>query len=322
MMSDLRFEIEAVQKYIDDIRYYAEGGDLYIEQKLSYAKYVKNGWGTSDAVIIQGDELQVHDLKFGRGHRVDADNNTQLMLYAVGAYLAFSLIHEIRFVRLVIHQPRLKHLSEWDLSVEDLLAFAERAAEAALATEDPNAPRTPSEEACRWCKAKAFCEDLAAHVGRTVIADFEDISDFKGPVTTVDLEQITPAQIGAILPDIELIEGWLKAVRARAVDALSSGQKIPGWKLVAGRMGDRKWSNETQALQCLLKKWRYKKTDLVISKTKSPTQIEKFLKSKKTDQFEKLKSYITQTPGKSALAPESDPRPSLAETALDEFDSL
>jgi hypothetical protein len=127
---DMAYE---VQKYLDAVRTYADGGSLLVEQRLEFSEYVgvPEQFGTSDAVVMIGDELQIHDLKFGRGVQVDADENEQMMLYALGALATFGIAFDFKRIRMVIHQVRIGHLSEWDCSVEDLLAFAAKAKDAA-----------------------------------------------------------------------------------------------------------------------------------------------------------------------------------------------
>lgn len=196
-----------VQTYIDAIRQYASGNELLVEQRLEFSRYVDvpNQFGTSDAVILTEDEIQTHDLKYGRGVKVDAENNEQLMLYALGALDAFGALGDYKRIRMVIHQPRLSHLSEWDCSVEDLLAFAKRAKECAnraitvMEKEKPEALRhhlTPGEAQCRFCKAKATCPKLTDQVLATVAGDFVDLSKGEVAVSIVDAENILAQAYG------------------------------------------------------------------------------------------------------------------------------
>jgi hypothetical protein len=124
--------LDYVLRYVDTVWSLAEGNELMVEQRVDFSHIVGvNSFGTADAVVIAGNELQIHDLKYGRGVQVDAEQNEQLQLYALGALEQFSLLYDFDSVRLFIHQPRLNHVSEWALSVEELLAFGQRAQEAA-----------------------------------------------------------------------------------------------------------------------------------------------------------------------------------------------
>lgn len=199
-----------VQVYLDNIRQFAIDNQMLVEQRLSFSSYVDvpDQFGTSDVVILTTDEIQVHDLKYGMGVKVDADNNEQLQLYALGALEAFSDLGDFKRVRMVIHQPRLQHISEWDCSVEELLAFAGRAKERAyhviqvLTTEKPGAIRhhlTPGDKQCRFCKAKATCPALTDHIVKTIAGDFVDLTE-EG---FVDLSKgeiaVTPLQVTALV---------------------------------------------------------------------------------------------------------------------------
>ncbi|EDC5746108.1 DUF2800 domain-containing protein, partial [Salmonella enterica subsp. enterica serovar Sandiego] len=125
--------VEAVGRYVDTVWALAQGNELLVEQRVDFSHIVgvEESFGTADGVIIAGNELQIHDLKYGKGVRVDAEQNEQLQLYALGALEQFSMLYDFETVRLFIHQPRLNHVSEWALTVEELQAFGERAQEAA-----------------------------------------------------------------------------------------------------------------------------------------------------------------------------------------------
>jgi hypothetical protein len=198
---------EFVQVYLDAIREYAQGNELLVEQRLEFSRYVDvpDQFGTSDAVILTEDEIQVHDLKYGRGVKVDADNNEQLMLYALGALDTFGPLGDFKRIRMVIHQPRLQHLSEWSCTVDELLAFAAKAKERAyhaiqvLEHEKPDAivhHLTPGEKQCRFCKAKAICPALRDNVLATVADDFVDLEKGEVAVSIVDAERILAQAYG------------------------------------------------------------------------------------------------------------------------------
>lgn len=190
-----------VQKYLNVVRDYSLVGELHVEQRLpffgpehtidgfspnpgsSIPDHAPAQFGTSDAVIVNPAEreLIVMDLKYGRGVQVYAEQNEQLMLYGLGAYHEFSLLYEFDSVLLVIHQPRLNHLDEWRVSVEDLLAFEQRAIAAAiraLSIKD-NCGGTvflvPGDDQCRFCKAKGTCPALRDKVLATAAGDFETL---------------------------------------------------------------------------------------------------------------------------------------------------
>lgn len=186
-----------VQKYLDAVRTLADGHELMVEQRLPFfgsahtfkvpppdTDHVPEQFGTSDAVILAGDEIIIVDLKYGRGVQVYAAHNEQLMLYALAAYHEFSLVQDFATVRVCVHQPRLNHFDEWTCTVEDLLAFEQKAMAAAYhalqVAEHEHAQGIehhlrPSEDACRFCKAKGTCPKLRDQVLATVAGDFEQI---------------------------------------------------------------------------------------------------------------------------------------------------
>lgn len=324
-----------VQTYIDAVRQFAEGHELLVEQRVEFSDHVgvPEQFGTSDAVILAGDEIQVHDLKYGRGVKVDAEDNPQLMLYALGALNEFGMVGDFRRVRMVIHQPRLDHVSEWDCTVDELLEFAERAKARAEHAQncftlglDEEEDLVPGDKQCRFCKAKATCPKLTQHVLDTVANDFVDTTQPVMPQLGLAADQIEADndKLGYLLASVDLIEGWCKAIRGKAESELLAGRAVPGFKLVEGRRGARKWANEAEA-EATLKSMRVKHEQMYDYSLISPTTAEKLAKQEVIGkrQWPKLQGLITQANGKPSVAPESDKRAALVITAVEEeFDSL
>ena len=325
--AERQFEVTAdmaanVQIYLNSIRQYAAGNQLMVEQRLEFSRFVDvpDQFGTSDSVILAGDEIQVHDLKYGRGVKVEAEANEQLMLYALGAYDAFEMMGNFNRVRLVIHQPRLNHLSEWDCTVEQLLAFAAKAKERAfhamqvLNREKPGAIMhhlTPGEDQCRFCKAKAKCPALTQHVLTTVADDFVDINEPVAPQLAgradATYDNVT---LGNLLNAVDLIEGWCKAIRAKTESELLAGREVPGYKLVEGKLGNRAWADPEEA-EKLLKSFRLKEKEMYDFSLISPTTAETLLAKASPKRWTKATALITRSPGKKSVAPLSDKRPAL-----------
>lgn len=327
-----------VQIYLDTVRQYADGNELMIEQRVEFSDVVgvPESFGTSDAVILtaDGEEIQVHDLKYGRGVKVDADENEQLMLYALGALNEFGMVGDFKRVRMVIHQPRLAHVSEWDCTVEDLQAFGQRANGAAakcieIVDTQIHGPEdfAPGEKQCRFCKAKATCPALTNHVLSTVADDFVDVNEPIAPQLAAAEERIENsdnAHVAAHLAAVDLIESWCKAVRAKAESELLAGRNVPGFKIVEGRRGARKWTNEAE-VEATMKSMRIKHEQMYDYSLISPTTAEKLAKSEVIGkrQWPRLQELITQAEGKPSVAPASDKRPALAMTAVEaDFDAV
>jgi len=220
-----------VQEYIDYIdALRGSFSTVLVEQRVDFSKWVDEGFGTADAIIINEGHVHVVDLKYGKGVPVYADNNSQGMLYALGTYNQLSDHHPIKHVTIHIVQPRIPNFSEWTISVKDLLYWATTTlANSAKLCLDPNAPRIPSEKACQFCRAKGSCGEL-----------YQFTNDLITDMFDTENSEMTQDQTSKILDNKKLIEGFLKAVEARATSELELGNQVKGYKLVAGR-SVRKW---------------------------------------------------------------------------------
>lgn len=328
-----------VLRYVDAVWTLAEGNELMVEQRVDFSHIVgvENSFGTADAVIIVGNELQIHDLKYGRGVQVDAEHNEQLQLYALGALEQFNLLYDFDSVRLFIHQPRLNHVSEWALSVEELEAFGQRAQEAAAnvivmfniaecegVNTLPLENFTPGEKQCRFCKASAICTAREQFHMQTVAGDFDDLTAPIGELVTSAIARVpmlTNEQLAEIYGQADFLESWLKAIRDRVNSELNAGHPVPGFKLVTGKQGNRAWRDEVEAEE-LLKSFRLKQDQMYSQKVISPTQAEKLLKKDSPRRWTKVEALITRSDGKPTIAPESDPRPALNVNPVNDFDDV
>lgn len=327
-----------VQVYLDTVRGLADLGDeLRIEQRLPIGHITgeEGAHGTADALVLVGDELVIIDLKYGRGVEVDAERNAQLQIYALGALHEFDLVYAPTQVRLIICQPRRHHVSEWTCSVEDLCEFGKavtlKANRARACIEqgdvDPGDDLHPTEHGCRFCRAKATCLALRQRVLDTLTDDFVDCSLPLAPQLAGAQERIEhsdAAQLAECLALCDLVEGWCKAVRARAESELLAGRDVPGFKLVEGRKGARRWTDTDEA-EVLLKAMGLKHSLIYDYSVISPTTAERLAKAGEIGprQWPKLSACITQPDGKPSVAPASDKRPAIAPRASeDDFDNV
>jgi hypothetical protein len=300
----------AVRDYVDYVRGVskATGGALLVEQRLPISSLTgeSGAHGTADAVILAEREIIVIDLKYGRGVAVDAEDNEQLQIYALAALREFGLAQDFDQVRMVIHQPRLGAVSEATLSIDDLADFGERVLEAAGFTQYPDALLNPSEEACRWCRAKATCPALRA-----------EVVELFGAVPAPQAESADV--LADCMAKVDLIEGWCKAVRAEVETRLLTGKPVRGWKVVQGKKGNRKWSSDADA-EAMLKAMRIPHDRMYDYAVISPTSAEKLAKAEVIGprQWPRVAALITQAEGKPSVAPESDKRPALVMSAVDE----
>lgn len=315
-----------VQKYVDYVRQVSGGQELMLEQRLDISRWVPECFGTSDAVILRDDgELHICDLKFGRGVKVDAEGNRQMMLYALGALDTFSMLQDFDRVRMTIHQPRLNHVSEASMRVEDLLVEGEKlkaAAQRAYLYVDSETPPVPSdfapgEKACRFCKARGACPAAAQEVARSVSRNVEASAD---DFDVVKPDAQTPVvDLSYLMSKVDEVEDWCKAVRGELFRRLQAGISVAGWKLVAGKAGARKWS-DAQAAEDAMKAMRLKSDEMYDKTIISPTNAEKLLKDNPR-RWTKLQALITRSDGAPSVAPESDRRPALVvKPAADDFD--
>jgi len=324
---------EHVQVYLDYVRRHI--GDLEIEVRCDYSPWVEDGFGTSDAVVLMEDDclekgivydVLVADLKYGKGVKVFAEENSQPMLYCLGVLNDYGDLYDIQTFKIAIIQPRLDHIDEWEISVKDLLKWAENvlvpAAKRALSLERTLNYYNPGEKQCRWCSFNSKCEARAKYLTQDIIGDFDN---FELPTDEIEEDQalilkspdeLTKEQISSVLEKSKDIKSWLKSIEDYASDTIQNGEQIPGFKLVEGR-SNRQWEDEEAASKALARRG-FKESDRCVKKLKSVAQIEKLIG--KNDRL--LKKHVVKPQGSPTLVPESDKRPAIEFCTEDEFDSI
>ena len=285
------------------------GAILLVEEKIDLSDYIPEGGGTNDSIIIADGVMSVNDLKYGKGVRVDAEENSQLMLYGLGALNRHELSYDIKSVKLAIIQPRLDHISEWIISAKELKKWGETQVKPKAALAWNGEGELAPGSWCRWCKAKARCRALAEK--NLELAKHE----FKKPELLGDMELLE------VYSQLDDLTKWANAVADYIKDQALEGKKWVGYKLVEGR-SSRKWSDTEKAMEVLgeLKKAGVIKDldELIETKLKGITAVEKAL-GKSLFQ-EKLDAVVVKPQGKPTLVPEDDKRPMLgAEQAKSDF---
>lgn len=299
--------IEQVRKYTDyckaiiDVATYAK-----LEMRVNLTEVLHPGYegvetfGTADLVAVQElantDEhmLIIGDLKTGR-HRVEAKENKQLMLYALGVYRRLKRRYNITVVRLVIFQPYAGGASEWDISVEGLELFAKFAQKRALLALDAYfrgkknlkaSDFRPSVDGCQWCRFSEQCAARTKTVNAVLAEELED--DF--------VLELTPEQLVVEYEKLPLLRQHIDKVEKAMSAALHSGKKVPGYKLVEGKMGNRAWK-DTDAV--------FEKYGTMLQKVvlMTPTEAVKVIPE------EELKDFITRKPGAPCVTTADDKRP-------------
>ena len=265
---------------------------LLIEQRVDLNDFVPDSFGSSDAIIIAGDTLHVYDLKYGRGVRVSARNNPQMMLYALGALMGPGETYPVSKVEMSIVQPRLNSFSRFEITTALLADWtAKTLVPAARLAYEGKGDFVPGDH-CEFCRCKATCKALAEYCSR---------------VTSVykETDALIPDELAKALPAVAVVEMWASAIKARAMEMLSEGTAIPGWKLVEGR-ATRKIMNEGKARQ-ILQEAGFKHEDYDKIELRGITDLTRLVGGAKTFNT-LLGELVVRTPGKPALAPDSDPR--------------
>ena len=272
---------------------------ILIEQKLDFSRWVENGFGTGDCVIVADDTLQIIDYKHGLGVLVEAENNSQMMCYGLGALELFDGIYDIETIQMTIFQPRRENVSTFTLSKEELLSWANEVLmpTAKLAYEG-NSEFTAGDH-CQFCKVKATCRKRAEF--NLELARY----DFEMPAT------LRKTEIAAILPKIDNLIAWGNDVKEYALQQALSGVHYDGFKVVEGK-SNRKYSDE-EAVATAVTKAGYEPFE---KKLLGITAMTSLLGKKKFEEV--LGSLICKPQGKPTLVPDSDNRPSI-NTAQEDF---
>ena len=301
---------EYVQQYVDYVK--SLGGTQMYEQRVDFSHVVPDGFGTSDAIVMEGRTLHIVDLKYGKGVKVYAQDNSQAMLYAIGVINDFGYAFDFDKVQITIVQPRLDHIDEWEIDRETLDKFAAYAKIKAEEALHPNAPRYPGEKQCQWCKAKFRCVELKRKTEAVLMADFDALEEAPA------IDQLTHEQMAVILKNKKLITTFLDAIENYVFSKLEGGDKFPGYKLVEGR-SNRKIGDEEFAIR-MLKQNGYKDEQIFKPATlKTITELEKLMGKKEFSLT--LGDVVVKPEGSPTLATEDDPRKPIAINATaDDFE--
>ena len=211
---------------------------IAVEQRVDFSQYVPDGFGTADCILIANDTLHIIDFKYGKGVPVSVENNKQLLLYALGAYLAYEMIFPIAHIKMSIVQPRLANIDTWECSLDYLLEFAKIAQEKATMALKGEGDFNCGEH-CKFCKAKAVCRERAN--ANLELAKYE----FKAA------DQLTLEEIGQILEKAKDLAKWADDLKDYALSESLKGNEVPGWKAVNGR-GSRSFTNTDDAIKVLV----------------------------------------------------------------------
>lgn len=263
-----------------------------IEQRLDFSEWVPEGFGTGDFVIIADGTMEVCDLKYGKGVPVSANNNKQMMLYALGAISEFSFLYDIEKVRMTIIQPRLDNISTFEVTVEDLLKWAEEYVKPKAELAIKGEGEFCAGDHCKFCRAKAVCRARAEK--NLELAKYE----FEKP-TTMDNNDIA-----YVLSKVDELVNWASDVKEYALEEVLKGEEFEGYKVVEGR-SNRKWSSEDDVAKVLMGQG-FLENIIYTKKLTGITNMESAIGKKEVQRL--LGDYIIKPVGKPTLVPVADKR--------------
>ena len=290
-------QIEAAKEFCKDPQ-------VMIEQRLDFSRWVENGFGTGDCVIVADEVLQIIDYKHGLGILVSAGDdehggNSQMMCYALGALEVFGDIYDINQIKMTIFQPRRDNISTYTISKKNLLKWADEILAPTAQLAYVGKGEFNAGDHCTFCKVKATCRKRAEY--NLELAKY----DFEMPATLDDTE------IAAILEKVDEMISWGNDIKDYALQQAQSGVHFEGWKIVEGR-SKRKYTDEN-AVADTVKDAGF---DPYEKKLLGITAMSTLLGKKKFEEL--LGGLIYKPPGKPTLVPESDKRPAM-NTAKDDF---
>ena len=308
-----------LQTGIDWVREMTQAPDVEIRVDLSH--WLPGQFGTCDTGWISGGTLYVSDLKYGQGENVEAVGNRQIRIYALG-YWAYKGFPHIDRVVLNIDQPRAGGMKFWEISADELFAFAKDEVVPAFAAIDSGETSfAPGSKACRWCPVKGVgCPARDQWLLDMIAADPDAFNDDEPRFPSV----ITPERRWHIVRHAKDIREWLAKLHEDSLTDALAGNPDPGSKAVEGDLGDRYFTDQEAAKRILvgaLGRHAFKPRQII-----GITDIEKHLKPGKKKPgnptaWEALMKLLDRTAGKPKLVPDSHPKPALA-SIMDDFDDL
>lgn len=264
-----------------------------VEQRLDFSEWVPQGFGTGDFVTIADGTMEICDLKYGKGVPVSAKSNPQMRLYALGAIAEFSFLYDIKMVKMTIIQPRLDSISTDEVSVKDLLEWAEKVLKPTAQLAFKGEGEFKAGEHCGFCRAKSVCKCRADK--NMELAKYE----FRSTDT------LSEKDIASILGQADELAKWVKDVQEYALDQALQGVNYEGWKVVEGR-SNRKYTDTEKVAEVLIANQYAEGVIYKPKELQGLTNMEKLVGKKKLNQL--IGDLIEKPQGKPVLVPEADKR--------------
>ena len=269
-----------------------------LETRVDFSPWVPDGFGTCDALMVQGTKMDIFDYKYGIGVPVYAKENPQMKLYALGALNDYGFMLDVDEIEMHIFQPRIGNVNSWKTTTAEIVEWAEKVVKPTAKLAKAGKGKYKAGEHCKFCPHAGKC--------RTLTKTCTDFIDNHG--VRQSLPVLAPFEIAEVLKMEPVISNWLRHVKSQALNDLLEGKEIPGYKAVEGRLGNRKWADEDKVID-ILQNAGYGPDDYFETKLKSPAGIDTLVGKKKASEL--LCEAITREPGAPSIALETDKRPSI-----------
>ena len=286
---------EGYRDYIQELKT-TDDAVVLLEQRVDFSHWVPGGFGTCDCIILQGDTMDVIDYKYGKGVAVSAEQNPQMMLYALGALNDYGIAYDVLHIRMHIYQPRINNVSTFEIDIEDLMIWGGKEVKPIADLAVKGEGNYAAGEHCRFCPHAGRCRELTK-----VCTEYVETHGMRAGVPT-----LAPWEVADVLAMESTVSLWLKRVKDQALTTMLNGGEIPGYKVVAGR-GSRSWADELEVAR-ELEKQGISRDQYTESKILSVAQMEKALGGKKRFN-ELIGGHVLSVAGSPTLAPVTDRRP-------------
>lgn len=340
------FDIEITLEMLNYVEEYVTWcawlpGRHFIETKVYYSEItpIPMQGGTADHVACTYQRMVITDYKHGKGVQVFAKGNTQGLLYALGFFYEWDEIYDFQEIEIRICQPRMMHMDSWTITRAELLEFAEWARPRALAAWSVDAPRTPGEKQCAFCRVKASC---AAHfhmqvelssgafeaIGESVTVEqvvaLKDNIEFQQVVKFTDVQTLSTAEMAQVYQYRSLYEGWWKSLHNELNIRAAAGETIPGMKLVEARSKRVIRDHET-LIRALALDFGITRDQLVSEEMPTLSKLEAVLRKagvRPRGMATVLDPLVRKPAGKPTLVPNADRRPAIVDLSEIAFSDL
>lgn len=323
--------LDFVQQYVDDCAWIP--GKHYVETKVYFDPVtpIPHQGGTADHVACSWHVMVITDFKYGKGHPVHAEGNTQGLLYALGFFYEYDWLYDFQHITIRIIQPRLEINESWTITRKQLLEFADYVKGRAELAWDYDAERTAGIKQCQFCRVKSSCaahiqlqedlvgfafEDIGKPMTLSKMEDLADRIDAGAMFKHSHVFDLTVEQMAKLIDYRGFVESWWKALHNELTRRALAGTTIPGKKLVLSRT-HRQFESIPRAVAALAE-YGVEREEIVSEQIESPAEVERILRKhgvRKADLPEVLKPLVYKPAGKATLVSIADKRAEIEDTS-------